>query len=226
VTQRARTDADKQSRRSDILDAAGAVFDEVDVDEFTMGSVAATLDLAKGTLYRYVPTREALLLALTTDAYADWFDHVDAALAALGNVPSSCDTRSTVTTVTTVIVDSLLERPRLIRLMPLIASVLERNIPLDTAHEYKSFLVRRSEGTVAVLASRLGCTTERSMQFLVHLQALTTGLSHQAHPAPVVTEALADPALSGLHIDLRVELTHGVRSLLLAAVADDSPEPR
>ncbi len=121
-------------------------------------------------------------------------------------------------------VDSLIERPRFMRLMSLVASVLERNIPLDTAREYKSFLVLRSTGTTALLASRLGCTTERALQFLVHLQALANGLYPHAHPAPVVAEVLTDPALSGLHIDLRTELSHGIRALLLAAVADDSPE--
>ncbi len=221
MTQRARSDADKRSRHDDIVDAARAVFDDVEIDGFTMDAVAASLSLAKGTLYRYVPTREALLLALTIDEYATWFDRVDAALAAA--TPPMGDTPRDAAALTSVIVTSLVEQPRLLRLMSLVASVLERNVPFDTALHYKSFLVRRGEVTGTLVARRLGCTQQRALQFLVHLQALTIGLYHHAHPAPIVKEVLVDSAFADLQIDFRRELEHAVRALALAAMADRAP---
>lgn len=218
MRQRARSDEEKRSRHDDIIDAARSVFDDVEIDEFTMDAVAASLSLAKGTLYRYVPTREALLLALMIDECATWFEHVDTALAAASS-PAG-DQAGDLAALTTVMVDSLIERPRLLRLMSLVASVLERNVPFHTAHHYKSFLVERSSVTIDLIAHHLGCTTARSLQFLVHVQALSIGLYHHAHPAPIVTEVLADPAFASMHIDLRRELEHGVRALALAAMAD------
>ena len=61
---RARSDLDKAERRADILEAARATIDGSEMDEFTMDAVAAKLGLAKGTLYRYFPTREAVLLGI------------------------------------------------------------------------------------------------------------------------------------------------------------------
>ncbi len=229
MTQRARSDADKRSRHDDIVDAARAVFDDLEIDGFTMDAVAASLSLAKGTLYRYVPTREALLLALTIDEYATWFDRVDAALAGAtppkGDTPrdSARDAAGDAETLTSAVVTSLVEQPRLLRLMSLVASVLERNVPFDTALHYKSFLVQRSAVTGTLVARRLGCTQQRALQFLVHLQALTIGLYHHAHPAPVVKEVLVDSAFAALQIDFRRELEHGMRALALAAMADRTP---
>ena len=221
MTHRARSDAEKRSRHDDIVDAARALFDDVEIDGFTMDAVAASLSLAKGTLYRYVPTREALLLALTIDEYATWFERVDAALAAA--TPPTRDRAGDAAALTSVIVTSLVDHPRLLRLMSLVASVLERNVPFDTALRYKSFLAKRSAATATLVARRLGCSPQRALQFLVHLQALTIGLYHHAHPAPIVKEVLADSAFAGLQIDFRSELEHGVRSLALAAMTEPAP---
>jgi len=207
VTRRARSAADKELRRAAILDAAREVFDSVEFDEFTMDAVAASLGLVKGTLYRYVPTREALLLALLTEEYTGWFDAVDL-----------CLSDSPADSVAPLLVDELLERPRLMRLMSM-SSVLERNVPFDTAREFKVFLLARSTSVAALLAERLGCTPVRATQLLVHLHALSVGLYHHTHPAPVVCEVLADPALAVTRIDLRTELLHGIAALVAATSA-------
>jgi AcrR family transcriptional regulator len=201
---RARSNDDKAARLNDILDAARRCFDAVELDEFTMDAVAAELGLAKGTLYRYVPTREALLLALTTDEYTSWFDRVEAALAQSDDVART-------------LVTEILREPRFARLASVAGSVLERNIPFDTAHEFKSFVFTRSRHTAAVLAQRAGLEPAAAVRALVHLQALTNGLYHFTHPSPVVSEVLLDPMFEGIHVDFEAELLHGTRALLVAA---------
>lgn len=213
MKQRARTDEDKQSRRDDIFDAARSVFDAVEVDEFTMDAVASSLGLAKGTLYRYVPTREALLLALALDEYVAWFDEFDARLAAL---PTGGDVAAVVAAAMT---DTLLARPRFLRLGSLVASVLERNVPLDTAREFKGCVVERSIRTAAALAQSLSCSAADAKRVLVLTQALTVGLYHHAHPAPVVAEVMADPSFAGARVDYGADLRFGIEALLRAATA-------
>lgn len=210
MPRRARSDADKELRRAAILDAAGEVFDRTGIDDFTMDEVAASLALAKGTLYRYVPTREGLLLAVIAEEYRNWFDAVDALLAVDPSGRGAPD-------VATLLVDSLLERPRMLRLLSLMSSVLERNVPRETAHEFKSFLLTRTTTTAGLLAQRLDCPQAEAVRLLVHLQAVTVGLHHHAHPSPVVAEVLADPSLAAFAIDLRTELLHAVQALVAAA---------
>ncbi len=211
MKQRARTDEDKQSRRDDILDAARSVFDELEVDEFTMDAVASSLGLAKGTLYRYVPTREALLLALALDEYVAWFDEFDARLDAIpagGDVPA---------VLAAAMTDTLLARPRFLRLASLVATVLERNVPLETARGFKGCVVSHSARTAAALADRLDCSAMDAERVLVLTQALTVGLYHHAHPAPVVAEVLADASFAGARIDFGPDLRFGIEALLRAA---------
>jgi AcrR family transcriptional regulator len=212
VKQRARTDEDKESRRADILEAARWVFDEVEADEFTMDAVAASLGLAKGTLYRYVPTREALLLSLALDEYIAWFDEFDAALTGM---PASSDVAVTIAGAMT---DSLLARPRFLRLASLIASVLERNVPLETARSFKGCIIERSARTATLVSDRLGCTASDAKRVLVLTQALTVGLHHHAHPAPVVAEVLADAAFAAARIDFGADLRFGIEALFRATI--------
>jgi AcrR family transcriptional regulator len=213
--QRARTDDDKRTRRDDILDAARAVFDATEFDAFTMDAVATKLGLVKGTLYRYFPTREGLLLALTGDEYTGWFDAVDARLREPARATTS---RSSVERrVTALLVDEVVTRERFMRLLALVPTVLERNVPFDTARAFKVRLMGRIESTAVLLATPLHTPVERSVQLLFHLQAAVIGLFHHAHPAPIVAEVLEDPALAALRIDLRLELTHAVAALVAAA---------
>jgi AcrR family transcriptional regulator len=201
---RARSSDDKAARRSDILAAAARCLDTCELDAFTMDAVAADLGLAKGTLYRYVPTREALLLALATAEYEHWFDAVEAAL------PTSDDVART-------LVDSVLASPRFTRLASVLGSVLERNIPFDTAHEFKRFVLDRSARLAELLAASAGITLGAAVRVLVQLQALTNGLYHQTHPSPVVAEVLLDPMFDAFRIDFATELLAGARALLAAA---------
>lgn len=213
ATRRARSDEDKLARRSEILDAARAVFDIGEVDEFTMDAVATELQLAKGTLYRYFPTREGLLLALADDEYQHWFARVDAALAEGPHGKGS----ERVDELAVILVDQLLAEPRFLRIAALVPSVLERNIPYETAMQYKCTVVARSRQTMTLLAAWLDISDERALQLLIHLQAAATGLHHAANPAPIIVRVLADPAFPGHTTDLRTELLHSARALIQAA---------
>jgi AcrR family transcriptional regulator len=210
ATRRARSDEDKLARRSEILDAARAVFDAVEVDAFTMDAVAAELDLVKGTLYRYFPTREGLLLALADDEYRDWFERVDAALA---RPPDGDRARA----LAGLLVDQMLAQPRFLRVAALVPSVLERNIPFETAMQYKCNVIERGRRTTGLVAAWLGVSEARATQLLIHLQAAATGLYHAANPAPIIVRVMADPAYGGRRTDLRAELMHVAGALVQAA---------
>jgi len=210
ATRRARSDEDKLARRSQILDAACAVFDAGEVDEFTMEAVAAELDLVKGTLYRYFPTREGLLLALADDEYQHWFDRIDAALA----TPPAGDRFDT---MARALVDQTLAEPRFLRLAALVPSVLERNVPFETAMQYKCGLMDRGRRTTELVAAWLQTSDARAGQLLIHLQAISTGLYHAANPAPIIVRVQSDPAYPGRRPDLRAELMHAARALVQAA---------
>jgi AcrR family transcriptional regulator len=201
---RARTDDDKADRRHDIVEAARSTFDATDLQAFTMDAVATTLGLAKGTLYRYFPTREALLLGVLHDDIDEWFDAVDAALASA----------STDGAVTSRLVGTLMDRPRVMRLLAVLPSILEHNVPHATAAEFKRFLLERSAVTGAFIDAAIRTRRGSGVRLLVHLNAGVIGLYLGAHPAPVVAMVLAEDDFAPLRVDLRRELTHLTRALV------------
>jgi AcrR family transcriptional regulator len=201
---RARTDEDKARRAQEILDAARECFDERRFDTFTMDDVATRLGLAKGTLYRYHPTRESLLLAVLQDDLREWFTDVDAALARGISVVEA-------------IVPPLLARPRAMRLLAVLPTVLEHNVPLPTAVEFKHSLLDHVGRTGRALDHALDAADGSGARLLLQLNAAVVGLYHSAHPAPVVAEILARREFEPLRVDLARELTT-VAVALVAAV--------
>ena len=213
ATQRARSDDAKRARRIDIVAAARDVFDASETDEFTMDAVAVKLGLAKGTLYRYFPTREGLLLDLASAEYADWFERVDARLRTL----RATGARPMPDAIASGFVDELVVVPRFMRLASLVPSVLERNVPFATAFAYKTAVITRSQTTTQLVADVLEIEPAAARRLLLQLQAVAIGLYHMAHPAPIIAEVLADPTFPGSRIDERAELQAAVRALVVAA---------
>ncbi|WP_084045629.1 helix-turn-helix domain-containing protein [Deinococcus hopiensis] len=80
--ERARKDGDKLARHGAILDAAFALWGEKPYTDITVSDVARAAGLARGTLYLYFQTKEALFLAVPERLLWNWFGVVDRRLAA------------------------------------------------------------------------------------------------------------------------------------------------
>lgn len=206
TNRRARTDDAKLARHDAIVEAARASFDASEFDAFTMDQVAAKLGLAKGTLYRYFPTREALLLAVLHDDLDDWFHTVDAGLVTA---------RSRADVVDALIVP-LLARPRVMRLLAVLPSILEHRVPYESALAFKQFLLDRCGDTGARIDRALRADSGAGVRLLVQLDAGVIGLYHGAHPSPAVGAVLSLPEFAPLRVDLRTELTHLAAALVAA----------
>jgi AcrR family transcriptional regulator len=220
---RARSADDKAQRRDDIVRAAAQVLDSVELDAFAMAQVADQLGLVKGTLYRYFPTREGLLLAVLHVEYAGWFDHVDGCLRELAPARGTASAAAHDATVATLLVQSLLARPRFLRMLASAQSVLERNIPYETALPFKTFLLERSAVTGRLLSRALGLPRSAGVHLLVQLNATVVGLYSAAFPAPIVAAVLAQPEFAPLRVDLRRELNHLVPALIAAVTPRSKP---
>src|SRR5262245_54156542 len=78
----------KEERRQEILDKAWQLFQQHDYQAVNIIDVARGVGLAKGTIYLYFKTKEALFLAIQEQQFQHWFDDIEAQLATLeGNRP-------------------------------------------------------------------------------------------------------------------------------------------
>jgi AcrR family transcriptional regulator len=215
--QRARSTHDKQQRREHILTTALALYARHTFASFTMAEVAAEAGLAKGTLYLYFKTKEELLLDLLEDQLNAWFNTVDARLA-------QADPWDVART-TALLSAALEDQPTLTRLLPIAASILEHNIPLERARAYKQQILARSQRSAALLEQRLTFLTPGDgLWLLLQIYALVAGLGQMADPAPVVRDVLADESMAPLRVSFGPAFTRAITALLqgLCAVQDNS----
>ena len=196
----------KDRRRSEILVAALQQLERQPFETITMSGVATAAGVAKGTLYLYFPTREALFLSLLGEHYAAWFDALDTRLHEPGlTAPGWADW----------ITRELAARPLFLRLVALLHVVLEQNVPLPEVLAFKRQLAQRVGYSGAALERALQLPEGAGSRLLLWLQAIVPGLAQMAAPAvPLRAAVQADAELAGLLIDFATEM----RALLVAVV--------
>lgn len=210
---RARKDEDKEGRRRQLLDAAVRLFARLGYADVKMADVADAAGLAKGTVFLYFPTKEALFLALLEEELFAWFAALDATLQGEGG-------RWSGPRVARLVATSAAERDVLTRLLTLWQTVLEYNVTADQVRPFKVRLLAQLGRTGALLEGRLPfLAAGEGAQLLLHIAAIVTGLRQMADVAPAVREVFdAEPArFAPLAVDFGAELarvlTHQLRGL-------------
>ena len=195
VKRRARTDEQKSARRQDILDVAWGVYQTRRYDEISVSQIARAAGLAKGTIYLYFDTKEALFLAVLEEQLAGWYDAVDDGLAVLA---SSDD----IAAVSSLFCREMSSRPDLTRLFAIMQVILEHNVDYETALRFKRQLLYRIVSTGALLEAGLSFLAKgQGAHLLLQVSMFVIGLQQQANPAPVIKKAIeqeADMAVLGL----------------------------
>lgn len=191
-----------------MLAATAELLERWSYADITMDRIAKGVGVAKGTLYLYFRTKEALFLALYEDRLGAWYAELQA-LADHG--------ARTVEPVEAarVIASTLAARPTLIRLHGLLYSTLGHNIDLETTLAFR----RRQHGKVSTLASALArridnLSDSRALRLLIQLEAVVGGLSWAAFPPSPLQRAFDDPDLKDFRIHFEDELREIVTALL------------
>lgn len=206
---RARKTEDKEERRRSILRTAHEVWRASNNHAaFNMSDVAEGAGLAKGTLYLYFPTKEALLLALLQEALGSWLDVVDDRLDAGG--------AWTPRRVAHMLAEELAARPMLTHLLSLMSAILEQNTPAGSVLGFKEFLRGRVLVTGARIEKRLPLLgSGQGAKLLLYCHALVTGLDQMARPAPAVQEVLKRPEMAVFRVDFTRDLQEALLALLV-----------
>ncbi|HZP21580.1 MAG TPA: TetR family transcriptional regulator [Bauldia sp.] len=187
-----------------ILDAVETLLAETPFEDISVIAVAKAAHLAKGTVYLYFPSREAMFLALFLRRTAAFASELTSLLR------SSRKARG----LAEAIAKRLSEEPLLLRLMALAPTVLERNIDVATAGAFKHGLVEALAPATAAFEAR-GHPPGEGFRFLLRLNALAVGYAELAEPSAAVAAAIAgDPALAPLRIDFVRELSATLAVLL------------
>jgi AcrR family transcriptional regulator len=205
---RARGAAEKDARRDALLASGRQLLSQEAYPSVTMSAVAATAGLAKGTTYLYFPTKEALFLALLREELGAWFDRVAAGLPT--EVPA----------VAAFVAGTLASEPLLLRLLGLLHLTLEANVDAEVIRPWKVWLATRLAEVGAALEAALPSLPRgQGAVAILHLHALTVGLSQMATTTTIVDGVLAEPGLAGLRVDFEPHLAASFGALLQGMLA-------
>ena len=194
--QRARRPEQVQARRAAILDAAAAMLAERPVAEISLRELADRVGLAKSNVLRYFDSREAIFLEVLDRTWTAWLDRLD-----LPATRSRAKHAREIATAT-AIADSLIANPLLCELFSVMGGVLERNISLDFARDFK----RRAGANTARLATMVRdevpeLSPPAAEHFAGAAMVVVAGLWPYANPTPAVaavTEELGAPCAADL----------------------------
>ncbi|GGO35941.1 TetR/AcrR family transcriptional regulator [Deinococcus humi] len=213
---RARTGTAKAARRAHILEQARQLLSTARYPALTLTDIAARVGLTKAALFAYFSSKEALFLELYELLLGHWLDTLEKHLQ-LGGTHTP---RSLATLVTSVCE----EHPDLLRLIPLLAGLLEHNISVDRAAQHKRWLAERLQTVTPLLEQRLpGLPVGGGLRLLTYTQALIAGLQPMSEPAPAVREAFATHGLDLMHVDLSTALQDSLEALYQGLSAPQAP---
>jgi AcrR family transcriptional regulator len=217
---RARSDEDKRERRAAILDAARVAYeDNPSFAAFTMDALARAAGLAKGTLYLYFRTKEEVFLALVDARFGAWFDEIDAGLDEEGGGAWTGGRAAE------VLMRSTRRHTTLARLLSILGTVVEHNIPFETALAFKRGVMLRAHATGRRLERRLPfLRAGQGARVLVWLHGMVIGLWQLHEPSDTIRRILQDPAMEGARVDFGRDLGALLRILLrgMQAEAEDA----
>jgi len=205
---KALSNAERRAKRREIVDAAARLFEHHPYPSITMAGIAREAGVAKGTLYLYFRTKEELFLQLLVDRLQRWFAEYAPLLQALSGPVHPRD-------LAALLAHAATTRPDLIRLIALLHAVLERNISVEQAREFKRQLLAFSTGFGAALERVFPMFQPGDgLHFCLYYYSIVVGLYQMSSPAPEVREALDVPELRPMLIDFESHLAGILTGLL------------
>ncbi len=204
---RARRPEEVSIRRETLLNAAAELFDEGGPTGAGLNAIAARAGFTKSNVYRYFESREEVLLCLYLAEFEAFLPRFEIAVAMCPDSNTAMIARATV--------DTLLDHPRLIRLMAILSSVIEHNISVETAADLKRETNIQHMRIAFTLHDKLPGTTMEDCAWVAGMiQVVVAGLWPAAHPSPVATQILATPEFMHLRPEFERDIERSVLALL------------
>jgi AcrR family transcriptional regulator len=215
--QRARSDEQREIRRTVILDTTTAMLGEMPVADISLNEISRRVGLAKSNVLRYFESREAVLLELLDDYFARWLEGLEGELAHGVEADSALASRAG--QLADVLSRSLAQQGVLLDLLGAQGGVLEHNVSTDVVRRHKrSSLARLATMTDLVLRHipELGGDA-RTFCFMTLMSAGALA-SYVPAPASVLAAYALEPELGVLNLNLREALADSIAWTLMGAL--------
>jgi AcrR family transcriptional regulator len=177
-------------RRTAIMAVARDMLAEKNLADISLRELSHRVGLAKSNVLRYFDSREAIFLELLDEEFTAWLSDVD---GRLGRPRARKTGYANEIRVATVIADSLTERKLLCELFGSMAGVLERNISLDFARDFKARAMAKIGALAQLVARHLPWLPPEFTAFFAEAAlTLTAGMYPFSVPTEPVRVAMAE----------------------------------
>ncbi|WIX98619.1 TetR family transcriptional regulator [Amycolatopsis mongoliensis] len=205
---RARSDQDKEVRKTALLTAAHELAVERGVREVTLTEVTNRVGLHPSALRRYFESREELLLELAEQGWADWRSRLLADLD---------DRRLGPVEVAEAVAGSLEALPLFCDLQTHVGLSLEGAVRLERARQYKTAASEAYDAmTAALVATGAGLDAEGARTLLTAAMSCAAYLFQLSRPSPTLRQLYDEvPRWAHSALRFREQLTTLLRAVAL-----------
>jgi len=215
--QRARRPEQLAARRSAILAAARGALESRRIDEVTLRDISEGVGLAKSNVLRYFDSREAIFLELLDEECRAWLADLE---NGFGQPRARKAQYANEIRIADIIAATLAGRRLMCELLGAMAGVLERNISVEFARDFKV----RAMGNIAALSGLVG----RQLPWLPAefvgfigegILTLAAGMYPFSVPTEPVRQAMAELDFPDPHCRFLDGLRTGLATWLIGAAA-------
>ncbi len=207
--QRARRPEQMAARRAAIMDAARATLTGKGVADVSLREISDRVGLAKSNVLRYFDSREAIFLELLDEECRSWLAEVT---TSLGRPRVRKPKYANEVRVATTIAESLATHGLLCELLGAMAGVLERNISMDFARDFKVRAMENTRALSDLVAAQLPWLPREFTDFFAEgALTLTAGM----YPFSVPTEPVRRAMVEMNFPDPQQRFTEGLRAGLV-----------
>lgn len=203
IKKRANNPEQKALRRQQILLATRNRFNSCSYEEVNLNHIAADVGITKAALYRYFRNKETLFLALFVES--------------LEELISSSNEEIQLHSIAETICKVLINNPTFCKLSAILHTILERNLTLEEATDFKLRLLELMTQFASQIqghpaAPKISLT--EAMALLLQIQQALIGVWHMTHPTGAIAEVLEKPPLDIFKRSFEESLMAHVRQLV------------
>ncbi|MCB1219071.1 TetR family transcriptional regulator [bacterium] len=205
---RARQPEQIEERRRAILATARDMLAESDFRDLSLNELARQAGFTKSNLYRYFGSMEEIFLEIYAEEVGQWLSAASTGVQALGNRPDAGRIADALAT-------ALAGRSLLLKLMPMLTGVLERNAGEEAILRMKLQWTADMQVLLAALASARPDLGNGQLTVLMQgYYGLCMGFSGTCNTGEVVDRVLEHPELQYMKVDIHTLLSGTLAALI------------
>jgi AcrR family transcriptional regulator len=174
---RARTSEQKRQRIEEVVKATARLYDSVPYDDITFAAIAKETGFARSNLYIYFSSKEEILLELLARDFEKWVENLEEAF----HVRKTYSLEE----IATIWTDHLYQHKRLLNLLSILLTVLEKNVSVEALAKFKIESMDTQKRAHQLLSAIFPEASETELQAFLRSQlALAQGM----YPMTELTE--------------------------------------